>query len=95
MQVSLLCATVQILGFCGVKGVIACKSCCYSCKCFLSPLVVLVPLGVKEGAASLLAEHCCEGVCSGPKESEEDLFLSQAEQGFHGLLELILNHNGS
>lgn len=55
----------------------------------------MVTLCVKEGAVSSWLGSFngiigCKGTCSGLEENEQDLFLSVAEQGFNGLVEVIL-----
>lgn len=37
----------------------------------------------------------CKSTCSGPEQNEQNLFLSVAEQGFNGLVEIILYCKGS
>lgn len=51
-------------------------------------------LGVS-GLGSFHGSIGFEGICSGPKENEQDLFLSTAEHDFNGLVEVILYCKGS
>lgn len=60
----------------------------------------MVTLCLKEGAvSSWLGSFSgiigCKDTCSGLEENEQDLSISVAEQGFNGLVEVILYCKGS